>query len=220
MAARKRKEKEPISIEGVDLKVLEYFGQIFGKRVELALHDFATGEILWMSGNLTGRNVGDVNDPALLEKFLDQARKNHSDSIVGYHSMSAAKLPLRSSIHFISQGEEIRYVLCVNEDLSSFAQMKRLADEMLELSETDRLLTEPDKDTVADSISEIINRVLVSIVPLSIEERSAKLQILRELDARGVLSVRHVVPRICRELKINQSTYYKYLRIIREEQQS
>ncbi len=49
--ARKRKEKAHASMEGV----------------ELALCDFATGEILWMSGNLTGRRAGDASGPALLK---------------------------------------------------------------------------------------------------------------------------------------------------------
>lgn len=202
-------------METLDLELLEYFGQIMGERAEIVVHDYHTGEILWMHGNLTGRTVGEINDPQLIRKLEKNALDKKSHAIVGYRSMSESKIPLRSSIKFLLRENEPSYVVCVNEDISDFVQMEHVAQRMMGPAHDGETLAAAAQGSVENTVDAIIQEVITSVVPYSIQERATKLRILKKLDEKGVLKVRHVMPKVCAELNINQSTYYKYLKEIR-----
>lgn len=202
-------------MEELNFEVLEYMGEVFGDRVEIVVHDYHTGEILWIHGNLTGRAVGEINDPQVIRTLEKRAMAQGNHSVVRYRSMSKEKVPLRSSIKFLVRETGPSYVICVNEDISDFVQMEHAIQRVLGPVGEGETCGTSTPDSVKDTVDSIIQEVITSVVPYSIQERSTKLRILKILDEKGVLKVRHVMPKVCAELNINQSTYYKYLKEIR-----
>lgn len=202
------------------IELLEFAGKVMGEKTEIVLHDYSTGEILWMHGDVTGRKKGDINDPEVLNRVMSMygisEDENESDSVIGYSSLSEARTPLRSSVHIIRENGKPEYVLCINQDVSDYVQLKNLAESMLMSAVQNRELTREER-TVDDIIRDIVNEEFSAVVPMNTGDRTVKLKILKRLDDKGVLKVRHIMPKICRELNINQSTYYKYLKEIRTE---
>lgn len=119
-------------------------------------------------------------------------------------------------MHIIRENGKPEYVLCINQDVSDYVQLKNLAESMLMSAVQNRELTREER-TVDDIIRDIVNEEFSAVVPMNTGDRTVKLKILKRLDDKGVLKVRHIMPKICRELNINQSAYYEYLKEIRTE---
>ena len=79
---------------------------------------------------------------------------------------------------------------------------------------------EPDESDI-NYIQKMTQQVIVNAIekmkPTSIDTRESKLEVLRQLELKGVFAVKDAVPNVCRLLSISQATLYNYLREIRSQ---
>src|SRR5699024_10307640 len=127
---------------------------------------------------------------------------------------------LRSSHFLIRDKQQVpRALICINQDTAKLQAARDLLSSMISL----RPLSdspEPDESDI-NYIQKMTQQVIVNAIekmkPTSIDTRESKLEVLRQLELKGVFAVKDAVPNVCRLLSISQATLYNYLREIRSQ---
>lgn len=193
------------------INILSIFSKSLGDNVEIVLHA-ADGEILWISnGNLTGRELGDKNDPEILSKLKEQLKSEGDKNILVYPSYSTKNVPLKSTVALIECNNS-EYFICLNQDLSAYFQIENTLVQFTSIFKSEPKNISGHIETIDDMISNILSEEILSITPLSLNSKETKLKILKKLNEKGILSVKGAMPKICAALHIGQATYYNYIK--------
>lgn len=194
--------------------------RLLGSTAEVVIHDMKSGEIVWIAnGELTGRKTGKTNERLAIRFVAEQSRQvDEHNCIIGYLSNNKGTRPLRSSNLFVRDNTgELRYALCVNQDISQFQAMQSFLDNFVgtDVKEAPAGLGNQTMEELATSI---MLEEMARVTPYIKESREEKLDILRRLDDKHVFEVRKVVPKVAEMLHISQATLYNYLRELRKEE--
>jgi predicted transcriptional regulator YheO len=197
------------------IRFCAFLSQTMGEETEVVLHDGA-GKILWIAnGHLTGREAGMQEQQASMELLAKQALAQKTDYCSGYKSFSRQGKPLKSSSFFV-RGEdgEVRYILCVNQDISTYVALREQMDRLIgevPLSQT----PDPGRDSLNDVIMKMILEEMERAKPFDMDSREEKLKLISRLNSRGVFTARGATATVCELLHIAQPTLYKYLQEIK-----
>ena len=151
----------------------------------------------------------------------------NKDFITNYKGITKDKREIRSSTFFIKENEELVGALCINFDCSRYSEISK---EILELAQifidpTDDS-SKPDNnlDQSIEYLSESLEDVIYSIIDPSILEneditlsQNQKINIVRELDLKGIFQLKGAVPRVAELLRVSEPSVYRYLKIIERE---
>lgn len=220
--------------------VVEQLGQTLPKTYELVLHDLTRlpNSIVAISGEVTRREVG---DPAT-DLLLKQAASGRFESRHAYDTSLSDGRKLRSSTLIIEDvsGRPVA-ALCMNADLTLWEQLKSVSDLVASsvgigagrpLGPTDEgvhaVIDFPDSASAHEAFvhdvdelaSHLINVSIHNIgVPIDLMQKQHKVEVVRDLKARGLFMLKDAVQLIAGELGVTRFTIYNYLNQIAEEEE-
>ncbi|MCB1281778.1 MAG: PAS domain-containing protein [Salinibacterium sp.] len=208
--------------------LVESLGEALPPTSELLLHDLSKlpNSIVAISGTVTRRKVG---DPAN-ELLLRAAAKGEFQTKIGYETRLGDGRRMKSSTVIVrdSRGTAIA-AMCVNTDLSAWEELHHISALMLGLagatadtpvqpapafpSESEEIFTS-DIDELA---MHLINKATaVSGIPVELMRKKHKIEIVRELNARGFFMLKGAADKAATALRVSRFTIYNYLNEISE----
>ena len=187
-----------------------------GDRCETVVHG-KQGTIEFIeNGHISGRSVGQKMEASVFRYLVDEAKK-HDNVVVRLTKKEGDHGFLKSTTTVIfDEDGEYQAMLCFSIDLTEINQARNILDSLMNTRpyERDEEGGEPMdiRGYASRTISEIIRNVGK---PSTLGSKQLKIEILRQLDEKGVFMVKDSIPQVCELLSISQATLYNYLREIR-----
>jgi predicted transcriptional regulator YheO len=212
------------------VKLTEFLGVVLGPDYEVVLHDLTDPEqsiIAIANGHVSGRTVG-----APLTSMALQSVANHSfeanDYRLNYVGVAGGKLMRSSTFGIKDEQGKLVGLLCINFDDSRY---RELSDRILKLrhpdnfvesnfvydEKTEAVYTAPavDGESFQNSLPELTDEVLDKVVgqrqPADRLSHRDKLELVAELDAKGIFMLKGAVKQVADRLGCSQTTIYRYL---------
>jgi len=201
--------------------ILDMLSEHFGKDVEFVVHDLSLDYehtiVDIRNGRITGRKIGDTGDILGLEVIRGTA--DDKKSYCNYINYTKDGKTLRSSTIFLPD-EKGKPSVCIgiNEDITRSVEFENYLREKNGVSTPD----EEDISRGRGDVNEILD-FLLKAAQLKIGKNTAlmtkedKMDYIRYLDGRGAFLITKSGPRVCDTLGISKFTLYRYLDIIRKE---
>ena len=187
---------------------------------EVLLHDLSKlpTSIVAISGDVTGRKVGDPATDLLLKHVI----AGGTEHLVGYETRLKDGRRMRSTTMMVSDATGTPVAaLCVNTDVSAWAEVEQLAARMAGHSPDDL-----DTDDVADGIgpqeeffsdvdelaAHLLRRAIISSgVPVELMKKEHKLAVVSDLQEGGMFLLRGAAETVAAALGVSRFAIYKYL---------
>jgi predicted transcriptional regulator YheO len=188
-----------------------------GPACEVLLHTTANPEesIIWMEGNVTGRNVG---GPMTNIGLTALQTENPPEDLVNYATQTSDGRPLKSATIFLRDEQgKIFGIFCINIDLSRYIDLRSELDEFIK----------PDRQLqMAKSFSPDLNTSLASLVEESFRQfqgsngplnREDRIKLIAHLNSKGFFRTRKSVSVLADRLNVSRYTLYNDLKEVRGE---
>jgi predicted transcriptional regulator YheO len=202
---------------------------------EVVLHDLTKlpNSVAAIAGTLTGRKVG---DPAT-DVLLAQLRGAKDGRPLRYRTVLPDGREARSTTVVLRSADGHKVAaLCINVDVTTWVAARALMDEMIRV-DTSRGAQGPGdhgdselRDVVGGelfvhSVDELADRLIERSVeevgvPVSLMKKQHKLQVVRDLDARGMFLMRDGIERAASALGVTRYTIYNYLNELTPDRRS
>lgn len=216
---------------------MSFISKAIGPDFEISLIDTKDGKnriIAMEYGNISGRHVGEEISP-LLKKSIENKEYETTDYIANRTTYAKSGKPLRTSVFFIKdEDNNLEGIMCINFDDSRYEE---LGKKIMFLCHPDyytehRITKQSDssdingdyKDvgesmTIEETIESIVdnelNEVLIPVERLTQDE---KIQIVKNLDNKGVFMMKGSVGIFSKKLDVSQASVYRYINIARGEE--
>ena len=216
---------------------MSFISKAIGPDFEVSLIDTKDGKnriIAMEYGNISGRHVGEEISP-LLKKSIENKEYETTDYIANRTTYAKSGKPLRTSVFFIKdEDNNLEGIMCINFDDSRYEE---LGKKIMFLCHPDyytehRITKQSDssdingdyKDvgesmTIEETIESIVdnelNEVLIPVERLTQDE---KIQIVKNLDNKGVFMMKGSVGIFSKKLDVSQASVYRYINIARGEE--
>ncbi|EAX46920.1 YheO domain protein [Thermosinus carboxydivorans Nor1] len=197
------------------LPVADAIHATVGVYSEVVIHDVTRPEqsVVYIVGNVTNRQVG----APLTDLVLENLRKYGDDckDILNYGTTTRDGKTLRSSTTFVRDDDgHIIGCLCINVDLTPMLSWKYFLEKSLAVE------TGAVKETFSNDVSEALNGIIKSIlenyhIPVASLPREEKLNIIKQLDEKGVFLVKGAVDQVAATLGVSRYSIYNYLEEVR-----
>ena len=203
------------------LPIVEAIATQFAPYCEAVLHDLSNldSSLVAISGNVTNRPLGaPITDYVL--RLLKQYGDNVEDSYHYFTTTTKGGKKLKSSTTFIRDTD--RHVVgcfcinfCIETLLFSSEAIKDLCTIQgnLENTETQEQFVNDVGEVVKAICDEVLKR---QTIPPSRMEKSDKIEIVKELDERGLFMVKGAIDLVASRLDISKFTLYGYLEEIKK----
>ncbi|MFM0961201.1 PAS domain-containing protein [Yersinia enterocolitica] len=205
----------------IDAEILaDFISSILGPQSEVAVHDLsdpACSLQVIRNGELSGRKIGSSATDFALRMAHECSGKDKPHYRVNYRSKTSNGVLLRSSTLAIKdEAGKVIVMICINTDDSTFQRAK---DALLALFPVE-LSDQNHQENLASSVDDVGEEILKSVLSTySIEpdrmSGDEKIQVILELDQRGLFSIRGFVSRAALALDVSEPTIYRYLKQIR-----
>ena len=204
-------------------RLVEMLAAQFGKNSEIILHDLTKDyehTIVAIENNwITGRKVGDGGTNLGLEVLRNPPSAN--GDIYNYFTKTAEGRLLRSStLYFRDDSGKVVGSLCINSDITQMTEMQKSLQEFTMVpkeAEIEEVFANNVEDLVEFFIEE--SKKIVD-KPSGDMTREEKMEVLRYLDSKGFFLITHAGAFACEYLDISKYTLYKYLGMIRAENET
>lgn len=200
-------------------QVMTMISKHFGKKCEIALHDFSTGDnhtiVDIRNGEVTGRSVGGCATNIGLEIMRGKPAKDSFN----YITYSPDGHVLRSSsIYFHNAEGKAIGSLCINLDITDSVYYEKWMREYNNLPENDE--TAP-KEIFTTNVGDLLDVLIDHCIqkfgkPPKLLSKEEKIQFIAELDSKGVFSITKSSDRVYSLLGISRYTFYNYLDLSRK----
>ena len=198
-------------------QLVEPLGRALPEHTEVVLHDLAAlpHSIVALSGDVTGRKLGDPATDLLLER----AATGRLETLVGYRTALPDGRELRSATVVVRDGAgEPVAALCLNSDVTVWQQVGRIAGMFLGEASVD---TAPARETFARDVDELAASIVRQAideqqVPVDLMRKEHKLAVVRSARQRGIFLLRDAVEMVAAALHVTRFTIYNYLNEIGE----
>lgn len=204
-------------------QLVEPLAATFVGPAEVIVHDLSRlpNSIISISGNVTGRSVG---DPAT-DKLLDAAVSNTLRTTIGYRTIAPSGKELLSTTIIIHDSHhEPVAALCINRDISAWQSLHELTGALTGRdapSPTDTEESDPEvfvKD-VDELATLLLNRAVAeSEVPVDEMRKEHKVEVVQRLKARGFFLLRDAANLAAQALHCTRFSIYNYLNEIEDEE--
>lgn len=195
----------------------DFLAAVLGPDAEVAVHDLsdlhASLKVL-RNGHVSGRAVGAPITDLALRMAQECTASGRTSPRYNYRSKTHNGVLLRSSTMVLcDEGGRPTAMLCVNFDDSRLygaldAIRRLLPAEAVPLTSQESLSLSVDS-LGQDILQAVLDRCPATPERLSVEEKT---DVLRELDRRGLFSIRGFVGRTAQVLGISEPTLYRYLK--------
>jgi predicted transcriptional regulator YheO len=205
------------------ISMCQFLSEILGPTSEVLIHNAENGVIEWITENsISHRKIGESNTISILQLLNSKCEKNDTNRIVGVLNTSEANTLIRNSNLMIRDDEgKLKYVICVNQNITGFAEIQPFLKHMFSEQEKKNINLSDAVDNA--DIEEIMTNIILEEVKhadvFKLDTKSAKMAVLVRLSNRGVFKVKQAVPKVCEVLNIPQPTLYKYLKIIEKNEE-
>ncbi|MCB5197400.1 helix-turn-helix transcriptional regulator [Deefgea salmonis] len=201
----------------IDAQLLvNFIAGVLGEDSEVVVHDLANinaSLVAISNGHLSGRQIGaPATDLAL--RMVQEYRQSDGESYkLNYRSKTHRGVLLRSST-LIIKGEngEPAAMLCINTDdkrlLDVQEALRKLMPNEPEQSHQESLSMSVD-DVGQDILQSVLEQYPITPSRMSAEEKS---QVVKDLEQRGLFSIRGFVAKTAQILEISEPTLYRYLK--------
>lgn len=195
--------------------------QALGKGCEVVVHDLTNLEnsVYAIAGGVTGRSVGAPPTGLLLRHVVDGA----AEHAIGYRTELPGGRSGRSSTIIIRnpRTDEAVAALCLNIDITNLEQAQGLLRSLLDTG-TDGASSEPHaearppREAFPHTVNELTTRLVTEVieaagVPVHLMKKAHKVEVVAELDRRGVFQVKEAVEEVANSLQVTRFTIYNYL---------
>lgn len=203
------------------IPMIDFIANICEPSYEVLLHDVSKPEssvIAIRNGHISGRKIGSpMTDLAL--KILKQKDYLDKDFITNYDGYGKDGKVFLSSTYYIKNAkQELIGMICVNNDITDIKElnkgyetiMKRFKyrEENEEKVKYEENIENPLTSIANSIISKTINSINIPPERMSIEE---KVNIVQELNDKGVFLLKGSVSDVAEQLQISETTVYRYL---------
>jgi predicted transcriptional regulator YheO len=189
--------------------------ETFGPSCEVLLHNTANPQksIIWIQGNVTGREIGGPMTNIGLDALESEAPP---EDLVNYAAQTADGRALKSSTIFLrDENDKIFGIFCFNVDVSHYAELKRLLDDFItpsrELGVTKNFSTDLN-ELLETMIEESFHKFHVTNGTLNRDDR---IRLIAHLENRGFFRMRKSVPVLAHRLSVSRFTLYNDLKQVR-----
>jgi predicted transcriptional regulator YheO len=198
--------------------LVEPIARALPSSTEVVLHDLSLvpNSIVAISGNVTGRAVGDPPTDVLLR----QVSQGFDDYNLNYESTLPDGRRMRSSTMLIRDIDgNPAAALCIHTDLSSWLAVDQLVSQMIRGSgeaESRQAPTTTAGEVFPRDVDELAAHLIHEAiadagVPVAAMKKKHKLAVVAELQARGVFLLRDAVEMVAESLSVSKFTIYNYL---------
>ena len=199
------------------IPIMKAIALTVGPRCEVVLHEIRPTNQLESSivaienGHVTGRVVGGPTTNLGLEAI----RSGDPDpDRFNYRTRTSDGRVLRSSsVYFRDRDGLLAAALCINLDISPYANAR---DALAELIGPEPADSNEIPETFGHEVGEVLDALIAqsisrSGVAVGLMTRDQKVEVIRDLDERGAFLVKRAIERIARALRISRVTAYAYL---------
>lgn len=207
----------------------EFLGKTLGSEYEIVLHN-VTGKTptieYIVNGHISGRSLEEPSTD-LTFKYISDTTVSNNDYIINKKGISKKNKVVRSSTLFIKDNDgNLTGMLCINFDGSKYIN---LAKRILQLTHIENASIENETlqdnniiDSIPTSISGVADDVLsqtldYSDIPVERLTQEEKIDIVRELNHKGVFMLKGAVSEVAEKLGVSEATLYRYIRIVSKE---
>lgn len=188
----------------------------FGNQCEVVIHDFAdyNASIYAMMGNVTGRELY-----APLTQFIIQTLQKEGEDAedkIGYITYFQGK-PFRCSTIFIREEGELVGCLCINYSVQEFFALKAITEQLTTSRSVLQLESEAKKEYFARNVEDFVEHTLEDVLTrkegkdITQLTKDERIEIIRELDATGIFSVKGTVEKLAERMNMSKFTIYNYI---------
>jgi len=188
---------------------------MLGRCCEVVIHDTSDLEhsVVWIEGDVTGREVGGV----MSDRGLENLRKGEAHPLFNYTTYTDTGKTLKSCSIWLRDSEgEIYGAFCINLDVTAIEQLQDFVRDLApdssraDVGETHAHTLHDLLDTM---IAECEYRIGASAEEMTKDER---VEMVRILDERGAFQVRNSVSYVAGRAGVTRKTIYNDLREVSE----
>lgn len=180
------------------LPICDALVRLMDPLVEIVIHDLAQNSIVYLSGTLSNRKIGDAS-------LLETEGLNSIDQIV-YPKVNFDGRLVKS----VSVIIEDDYLLCINCDVSIFNKMQELSSALLQMGNQPKSLFINDwQEKLHVSIHSYLQHHHLSFDHLS---RSDKKTLTKYLFDLGAFHEKNAADYVAKVLGLGRATVFKYLK--------
>lgn len=213
--------------------LLPFFRQAFDPDAEILLCD--TKEILYAEHPLTertkpGNPIGDME-----RSFISEGTYKTQDSVLNYRALSPSRERLRASTYFIKNDVgELEGFLTVNLQIEQLLKVRDVVDYLINGTPSSTAGAHTPRSgrsaknrhtsslpisryegvnvSIQDIIQSVLDEFLASFgIPADRLTAAERIQIVCELDRRGVFLVKGSIAEVAQRLNCSEATIYRYL---------
>ena len=199
----------------------EGLAAMFPKNLEVVLHDLTEPlqSIRHISGNVTGRKVGDAGTDLVI-KALHREGKDVRDRH-NYKTTSRDGRTLKSSTIFIrDDDDDVIGALCINFDTTDYKNAAHALEIFTNISNETGIQEKYETFTgpITETIENIFHQVEAKIGKESpTMSRDERINAVKELEENGVFKIKGSIDHVALLMGISKYTIYNYLKIIQTE---
>jgi predicted transcriptional regulator YheO len=188
---------------------------------EVVIHDIRYPEqsVVYIAGNVTNRQIG----APLTDLVLERIKKFGQDckDILSYSTTTREGKSLRSSTTFVRDDDQIIGCLCINVDITPIISWKYFLEKSLS-TDTNTIVRECVVENFAQDVSEALSLIIKGVienyaVSVPTLPREEKLNIIGQLDDKGVFLVKGAVDSVAATLGVSRYSIYNYLEEVRSQ---
>ena len=206
-----------------------------GSNCEVVLHDltkkYGSTIVDIRNGHITNRKIGDSGSNLGLEVLRGTVQDGDQYNYITYTRDN--KVLRSSSIYFKNDENKVIGALCVNLDITQSLKCEEYLRQFNQFTRnfgsngTENGESQggnpPVKEVFTNSIQELMDFLIGEAQdqagkPVSQMQQVDKLQFVRFLDQKGAFLITHSGDAVCQFLGISKYTLYRYLKIVRDEQ--
>lgn len=215
------------------INLAEFLGKTLGPEYEIVLHDINEDNhsIAYIAnGNISGRSIDDPQTDQTFKYIKDQT-VSKNNYIINTKGVEKNNKVIRSSSLFIKdENNKLTGMLCINFNGSKYVN---LAKQILKMTGMENASIENEylnnPTGLAENISSSISEATDNAVKLSLENshvpvdrltQEEKIEIVRDLEGKGVFMLKGAVSEVAEKLSVSEATLYRYIRIVSNEKKS
>lgn len=213
------------------IELAEFLHLTLGSEYEIILHDLEdkNHSIVYLAnGHISGRSKENPATDSTI-RFIEDQTAAENDYIISHKGFTKNNKVIRSSSFFIKdENNKLIGMLCINFNGSNYVN---LAKSLLRLThmenasiETETLASSDFKDEGENQISLAADSLLddlldFSDMPADRLNQIEKINIVRELNQKGVFMLKGAVSEVASKLGVSEATLYRYIRTVAKEKE-
>jgi predicted transcriptional regulator YheO len=184
--------------------------EFFGDSIEVVVHDFADPDrsIRAILGNLTGRHIGGGASETL-RRHLSRGEDMHN-----YPARTKDGRPLKASTMFLRDEDGLVFgALSLNYDLTETMLLSNWLERFARRSsvEASEDIVPIGENGVGGQIEQAFLEAAGAVGrPAPLMTREQKIQVVRDLERKGIFLIKGAVDEVARHLGVSRYTIYNY----------